>query len=803
MKRYTRERPCPVCGGFDGAPRGQSVRCFGFLSGDGAWAHCTREEHAGSAPYHENSQTWAHKLAGPCKCGRSHDGGAAPDRARNDGPRPRIVAIYDYRDEQGKLLFQVLRKEGKQFVQRRPDGKSGWIWNLEGVRRVLYRLPELVDSRGGVFIVEGEKDVDRLRSLGLTATTNPGGAGNWRDEYAETLAGRHVCIIPDADDVGRKHAQAVARSLHNKAKSVRVLELPWREGESGKDASDWIDAGHTADELRELAREARLWKLAAEEAEPAEVPCAASAVKEAHVALPEPAGPPAALVQQPQPVVAAPDVRYRPFPVNVLPPKVRRFVVEGAEAIGCPPAFVALPTISMLASAIGNARRLALKSTFEAPPIIWTCVVADSGTKKTAAISYALGPLRKQQILAFKEYDKRLAEYKVTLRESTNRSKKDESAAGEPPEPTLARYVVKDATVEAIGPVLAANPRGCLSCRGELAGWLGSFNQYKKGRTGNDVQSWLEFWDGELSIIDRKGAGPGGPIRIPRAAVCVAGGIQRSVLRNKLKPELFESGLVPRLLLAMPPPLPMRWSEAVPENSTGEAVEDVVASLLSLSSGSATEPVQIGLTPEAKAAWVDFENTRGAIVDTLEGNERAVVAKLIGYAARFVLVIHEIRVAEGEYVALHEVDIASVRAGIALSDWFRFEARRVHAMLQESPQERELREIERTVRDKGGRVTPREMARSRHKYRAAGGTDLAREDLCRLEDAGRGYWDNVPSPTGTRFQETFILFPVAHDGDRSSTDALESPDGDGVSLSPPSHDEEREAGGPDSEVLVL
>ncbi|MGB3996403.1 MAG: toprim domain-containing protein, partial [Acetomicrobium sp.] len=150
---------------------------------------------------------------------------------------------YNYTDEHGKLLYQVVREQyeiGKSFHQRRPDGKGGWINNLTGVKTTIYRLPEVIEavrSEKIVFIVEGEKDVETLRNLQLTATTNPMGAGKWQDEYSRYLCGADVVIIPDNDDPGRKHAEKVARSLYGIARSVKIIKLPvWREHE---DVTDW------------------------------------------------------------------------------------------------------------------------------------------------------------------------------------------------------------------------------------------------------------------------------------------------------------------------------------------------------------------------------------------------------------------------------------------------------------------------------------------------------------------------------------------------------------------------------------
>jgi putative DNA primase/helicase len=132
-----------------------------------------------------------------------------------------VTAIYDYRDANGDLLYQVCRGttvDGKKkFCQRRPDGNGGWILNLDGVEQVLYRLPELLraDPSVPVYIPEGEKDVDNLIALGLVATCNPGGAGKgrWKPSFSELLRNRTVIVLPDNDETGRAHAERVARSL--------------------------------------------------------------------------------------------------------------------------------------------------------------------------------------------------------------------------------------------------------------------------------------------------------------------------------------------------------------------------------------------------------------------------------------------------------------------------------------------------------------------------------------------------------------------------------------------------------------
>lgn len=162
--------------------------------------------------------------------------------------RSQIVDRYPYVDEAGELLFEVVRLEGKQFRQRRPDGSGGWVWKLDDTRRVLYRLPKVKKAVAGgrsVFVAEGEKDVHALEAAGEVATCNPGGAGKWRPEYADVLSGaREVFIVADRDDAGRRHAREVETSLKGRVGSVIVVEAV-----TGKDAADHLGAGHSVDEL--------------------------------------------------------------------------------------------------------------------------------------------------------------------------------------------------------------------------------------------------------------------------------------------------------------------------------------------------------------------------------------------------------------------------------------------------------------------------------------------------------------------------------------------------------------------------
>lgn len=151
-----------------------------------------------------------------------------------------IVATYAYTDEQGELLYQVVRTEPKGFFQRRPSGNGGWV-NRKCERQVLYHLPEVLEAPI-VFVCEGERDVETLRDHGFVATTNAGGAkAPWLPQFTDALCGKEVSIIPDNDPPGWTRVTVIATALLRTAARIRVLPLP----KDIKDISDWFAAGHS------------------------------------------------------------------------------------------------------------------------------------------------------------------------------------------------------------------------------------------------------------------------------------------------------------------------------------------------------------------------------------------------------------------------------------------------------------------------------------------------------------------------------------------------------------------------------
>jgi 5S rRNA maturation endonuclease (ribonuclease M5) len=190
------------------------------------------------------------------------------------GKIPSRETVYVYEDTTGKPTYEVVRVDtpsGKKIFQRavNPDGSKRN--SMKGVQRIPYRLPELLKAQKSnqpIFVVEGEKCVEALRALGLTATTNSGGAGKWNDCGKYFQERTNVIVLPDCDEPGRRHAYEVAGDLQKRGCSVKVLNLP--DLPIKGDIYDWLEAGHKKEELLNLVEDAAEWDGEQVEAEDVE-----------------------------------------------------------------------------------------------------------------------------------------------------------------------------------------------------------------------------------------------------------------------------------------------------------------------------------------------------------------------------------------------------------------------------------------------------------------------------------------------------------------------------------------------------
>lgn len=165
-------------------------------------------------------------------------------------PDKNAIAIYSYRDENGKLLKQVLRYPPKVFMQRRPGKGGDWIWNTDDLPPILFNM-DLLQYAGTVCITEGEQDAQTVTDLHLTGNgglmvgMTSGGANSWDGQLAKHLRDKQVVLMPDADEAGARFAEAVKKSLE--AEGIEYREVGFADA-GAKDVTEFLES-HSVEEL--------------------------------------------------------------------------------------------------------------------------------------------------------------------------------------------------------------------------------------------------------------------------------------------------------------------------------------------------------------------------------------------------------------------------------------------------------------------------------------------------------------------------------------------------------------------------
>lgn len=444
-----------------------------------------------------------------------------------------------------------------------------------------------------------------------------------------------------------------------------------------------------------------------------------------------------------------------PFPVDLLPPVIRQYVVEGADARATDPSIVVLPLLVTLASCIGTTRRIAPKADWKEPAVLWGAVVGRSGSVKSPGVDLSGELLDDRERQSHRDHRTAMEHYRTEMltyeKDLTTwkRSKADEPPPEPPARPIANRQRIDDVTLEAVASHLSEQPRGLLVMADELRGWLDGMGIYASGGAGRDVSRWLALHHCRPFRVDRKTNRES--LYIPMASVWVTGTIQPSVLGLAMTGESVAAGLLARLLVVMPPPRAKRWTEASVNPATTAAMMFVVNDLLSLDhyidEYGDRHPIDLPLTPDSKQRFVAFVNSHGK--ETIEHSDELAAAwsKLEGYALRLALVLHLCRAASGEVGCRHDgpVDLECIEAGIELSRWFGAEAERVYAAIAVGPtgnKHQPPNHIERLaewLRSRGGSATEREISRGPRRYRNGENVEA---DCGVLVSLGKAKWDN-------------------------------------------------------------
>lgn len=467
----------------------------------------------------------------------------------------KLAALHAYRDAEGNSLYWRIRC-------KHPDNGNKWIramcWNgseyvaseppapAEG--KPLYRLPELLaaDPEALVWIVEGESKADALGTLGIIATTSgsctSASSANW-----QALAGHPCRIWPDNDVPGSKYADAVAAKLRALGCTVETIDVK---------ALGWADKGDAVDWLGQH-------------------PHATASDVFALATLP----PRIEVMDGPDPL-PAPLPAVPAFDAAMLPASVRAWCVDAADGLQVPLDFTAIPAIVALAGTIGRSIGIAMKqhAHWYERAMLWGCVIGRPSSGKSPALSPARRMLerltreeRAVYDVASREYEARAmvadaAKFNAKKVIQAALKKHDQAGAEAAAEdalfqnepPSEPRIVVNDATVEKLGELLNANPRGLVQFRDELAGWLANLD--REGRE-SDRAFWLESWNGTGAFtVDRIGRGT---IPIEACAMSILGGMQPGKLseyvRGAVRGGFSDDGLIQRFQLAVYPDLSAGW----------------------------------------------------------------------------------------------------------------------------------------------------------------------------------------------------------------------------------------------------
>lgn len=676
------------------------------------------------------------------------------------GDKPPVAAwAFAERNGSGEIVGLSLRA---------PDGRKGFC---KGHSRGLTvpgpsDFAERVRSAACVLVVEGASDVAALGELGLVAVGRPSNRTG-ADDLAAILNGSPVIVLgecdckPDGTFPGREGAVAIAEGLAERWGRPVRWALPAAGTKDCRTLLASIKAGalpgfagmKPSDAGRQLLSEL---------------------LKRCETALP-PEVPPEVLPPEiPQEVFEAGcddapgasggGTSGGDFPLSVLPRSVATFVRESAVAMGCPAAFLAAGCLGTLAGATGGRYLARIKRGFEQPLVLWLGLIGESGSMKSPALGAALQPLRGMQREAWAAHAAAMAEYeqRQAAFESCKRGRRSavlELGTDEAPaEPVPWRCLADDATLEALAPILKANPHGLLLTADELSGWLLSLNKYNAGR-GSDAARYLSMFDGLPLSVDRKSQKP---LHVGRACCSIVGGIQPGLLRSVFGATERDSGLLARFLLVWPADRAARWSDGEPPAEAVEGWQALVQRLAAVECGDDAEgggegPHVLTLSPGAVSRFAAFHDEAAERIEACgDGHLRSHLSKLrAGILARLAGVLHIADLAEGGLpisgFGLPAVPADTMERACTLALWFEGQARRIYSGLAETEGETERRALVAYIARQPGRsVTIRQLrANMRHRFRTA---EQAESALIDLQRAGLGRWASVQNPTGPAYR---------------------------------------------------
>ncbi|MFG6104892.1 DUF3987 domain-containing protein [Leptothoe sp. EHU-05/26/07-4] len=623
--------------------------------------------------------------------------------------RPRRKQDYFYPSRDGQPLVKVTRVDqgtgSKYFVQKRWDGQE-WVKKLtpEVKQQVpIYRYREVqraISAGQTIWMVEGEGCADALWRVGIPATTTLGGSKKYRSygNYNADLKDARLVLCPDQDQVGLVHMAEINEDFPQ-AQWCYVYPDSWRwhnlSKHGGLDIADWITDGATAEQVRAAVGVRRqLNSDPPSTSQSLDVPALQAQIRDYLAQAPSELELSGQVVQWHREVgLSAKDLWSLIKPIQAeleqveekdermaeisqllkigdyelqledyLHADLAEPLTQIANWIGATPAAMLITLLPVAASLlqIGTELEIDAGMGFYVPPILFTGLVAPSGSKKSPIQRQILKPLSRLQEEADQDYDWAVSEYEVDLREWEVTKK--EERCDRPRKPTPREYHTADATREALARIQSQQPtRGLLVTPDELAGLFKGQNQYRNGR-GNDKESLLTAFDGSGLKVDRAS---GFRISIPRTSLSITGTIQPDILRGMMGDFSDASGQWARFLWCLLPLKSAPFPRSTVRYDISERLYDVYRQLAELT------PRCYGLTPEAKTLYADWYDQldQRRVTETHQGLQ-AVYSKMQGYTGRLALILHCLNASVDGCLPAEGVSAQTMTAAIKLTRWF-------------------------------------------------------------------------------------------------------------------------------------
>lgn len=439
-------------------------------------------------------------------------------------------------------------------------------------------------------------------------------------------------------------------------------------------------------------------------------------------------------------------LEFKSFPLSVFPKPVRDFVQAGAKSIGCDPAMLAIPLLGVLSYAIGATRVIRVKGGWYEPALLWLLLICRSGSAKTPAQNLVTKMVRKWQEEAQKENQKQNQEF-------FSQTKKDQEAYQKP---KIRQVFLKDATIESVAGIMESNPRGVLGFYDEWSQWHSLHGRYRanKGK-GSEAADWLSMFNCLPIMVNRKSADQ--CLYAKRPYLPLIATTQPETYKAITSRDQQDSGMDARWLKAYPPQKAKRWTDKEVDESTDAKFCAVLEQLAKMefrtNDSGDDEPMEVNLSPAAKAAWIQFYNEHNEEQNSMDESLGATWSKLECVAARLALILHCTRFAARDTVSEFSIDEGTMKDAICLTRWFGNEAKRIQAMLTETSEGAKQRRLIEWIQKQGGEVMESKLI-SNLRYPDTEAAYTALNDLVKKEI---GYWEKFASPLGGPRTQRFIL----------------------------------------------